>query len=372
MSDQEQNLREFGAIISALLRGEDIDRETAKNCWLQICEEAQPDLQQGAFMAALSAKGETPAEIAGTFEALYEADTTKVKLDIDQPIIDNCGTGADTLKTFNISTAAAIVAASQDVIVVRHAARAISSNCGAIDVIEALGVNVETDIDIPKQSIEKAGIGAWNAFLPQVHPKTLGRVLSQVRFGSTINIVGPLLNPTMPEYKVMGVPSIDMIDIEAKTLRELGIKRGFLMYGLDNNSDKGMDELSTLGTSKFAELNADGSITHGEMTPADFGMSYAQYHDVASSRDIQKDATALVRVLMGVDQGAKEDIVCLNSAPLLYLMSKVSTLEDGVAMARKAIRNGDALSKLQDWVRWQNANQDDGLNTLQGIIAKAH
>lgn len=371
MEYHEQELRDFGAVISALTRGEDIDRETAKSCWLQICEEAQPDLQQGAFMAALAAKGETPSEIAGTFEALYEADTTKVDLDVDQPIIDNCGTGADTLKTFNISTAAAIVAASQDVIVVRHAARAISSNCGAIDVIEALGVNVEAENHIPKQSIEKAGIGAWNAFLPQVHPKTLGRVLSQVRFGSTINIVGPLLNPTMPEYKVMGVPNVDMVDIEAKTLRELGIKRGFLMYGLDRNSDKGMDELSTLGTSKIAELHADGSITHGEITPSDFGMDFVDYEAVASSRDVIKDAVALTRVIIGADQGAKEDIVCLNTAPLLYLMGKVSTLEDGVALARKAIRDGSALNKLRDWVTWQNADPSDGIGTLDKMIEKA-
>lgn len=371
MQEEEQRLRAFGGVIQALTRGENIDRETARDCWLQICEESQPDLQQGAFMAALSAKGETPEEIAGTFEALYQADTTKVDLDIDGPIIDNCGTGADTLKTFNISTAAAIVTASCNVRVVRHAARAISSNCGAIDVIEALGVNVETGIDIPKQSIEKAGIGAWNAFLPQVHSKTLGRVLSQVRFGSTINIVGPLLNPTMPEYKVMGVPNEGMVDIEAKTLRELGIKRAFLMYGLDNNSEKGMDELSTLGKSVIAELNTDGSITHGTLDPADFGINYATYDDISSSRDVQKDAISLMEVIIGKEAGKKEDIVCLNAAPLLYVMGRVSSIEEGIAMARKAIKDGSALSKLKNWVRWQNVGEADGLPVLEKMISRA-
>lgn len=367
----EQALRDFGAVISQLVRGEDIDRETAKNCWLQICEESQPDLQQGAFMAALSAKGETPEEIAGTFEALYESDTAKVDLNVDQPMIDNCGTGADTLKTFNISTAAAIIAASCDVTVVRHAARAISSNCGAIDVIEALGVNVETDNHIPKQSIENAGIGAWNAFLPQVHPKTLGRVLSQVRFGSTINIVGPLLNPTMPEYKVMGVPNEDMVDIEAKTLRELGVKRAFLMYGKDNNSDKGMDELSTLGVSAIAELKADGSIQHGTLDPTEFGISLTEYDTIASSRDVNRDATQLLRVITGKDGGAKEDIVCLNAAPLFYVMGKVQTLGDGIAMARQAIKSGAAELKLRDWVKWQNIEPDAGMPVYEKMLAQA-
>lgn len=367
----EQSLREFGAVISTLVRGENIDRATAKKCWLEICEETQPDLQQGAFMAALSAKGETPEEIAGTFEALYESDTAKVKLDIDGPMIDNCGTGADTLKTFNISTAAAIIAASCDITVVRHAARAISSNCGAIDVIEALGINVETDNDIPKQSIENAGIGAWNAFLPQVHPKTLGRVLSQVRFGSTINIVGPLLNPTMPEYKVMGVPNENMVDIEAKTLRELGVKRAFLMFGKDENSDKGMDELSTLGVSAIAELTADGNIIHGTLDPRDYGLNLTDYDSVASSRDVTRDAAELLRVITGKENGAKEDIVCLNTAPLLYVMGKVSSLGDGIAMARQAIKNGSAESKLRDWVTWQNLDPEAGKPIYNAMLARA-
>jgi anthranilate phosphoribosyltransferase len=372
MDDNEQRLRDFGAIIAQLIRGQNISRETAKQCWSQICEETQSDLQQGAFMAALAAKGETPEEIAGTFEALYDLDTTKVKVNTAEPLIDNCGTGADTLKTFNISTAAAILAAACGVNVVRHAARAISSNCGAIDVIEALGVDVEAGLDIPKQSIENAGIGTWNAFLPSVHPKTLPRVLSQVRFGSTINIVGPLLNPTMPDYKVMGVPNTDMVDIEAKTLRELGMKRAFVMHGLEQGSDKGMDELSTLGTSKFAELKENGNIEHGTLTPEQFGMKTANYDEIASSRDVEQDAVSMLRVILGNDEGPRTDIVCLNAAPVLYLMGKATNLEEGIAMSRHAVKSGAALSKLRDWVRWQNENPNAGIPTLEKMIAKAH
>ncbi len=354
MEFDETRLRDFGITITRLSRGENISRAEARDCWRQICNEEQPDLQQGAFIAALMAKGETPDEIAGTFEALYEFDTTKVTVDTPEPIIDNCGTGADTLKTFNISSAAAIVAAACGLYVVRHAARAISSKCGAIDVIEALGVNVESAPELPKQSIEKAGIGAWNAFLPSIHPKTLGRVLSQIRFGSTINIVGPLLNPTMPEYKVMGVPNVGMIDVEAKTMKELGVKRAFVMHGLETGSDKGMDELSTVGPSKFAELRPDGSIEHGSLTPEQFGLKPAKFEDIASSGDVGRDATALLRVITGADQGPRSDIVCLNAAPMLYVMGKAATLEEGIAMSRQAIASGAALTKLRDWVTWQN------------------
>jgi anthranilate phosphoribosyltransferase len=168
-----------------------------------------------------------------------------------QPLIDNCGTGADTLKTFNISTGAAIIASACGLYVVRHAARAISSNCGAIDVVEALGVNVESAPQLPKQSIENAGICAWNAFLPTVHPKTLARVLSQIRFGSAINLLGPRLNPTRPDYKVMGGPTRELIGFEVQTLREIAFKRA-LSCRVDEKTDKGMDEVSTLGPPNIA------------------------------------------------------------------------------------------------------------------------
>lgn len=371
MDDEEKRLRQFGAIIARLCRGEDISRAEARECWRQICAEEQPDLQQGAFIAALKAKGETPGEIAGTFEALYELDTTKVDIETPEPLIDNCGTGADTLKTFNISTAAAVVAAASGACVVRHAARAISSNCGAIDVIEALGVNVESVPELPRQSIARAGIGAWNAFLPSVHPRTLGRVLSRIRFGSTINVVGPLLNPTMPALKVMGVASPEMIEIAPETLRELGFRRAFVMLGLEDGGERCMDELSTVGPSHVAELRPDGAIERATLTPEELGVPRARYQDIASSRDVEADAVALLRVILGKDDGARSDIVCLNAAPVVYTAGKVGTLADGIAMARHAIASGAALAKLRDWVTWQNDRPEDGLPRLDGMIAKA-
>jgi anthranilate phosphoribosyltransferase len=368
MESREESWRKFGSIVVRLTRGEDISREEARDCWRQICEEEQSDLQQGAFIGALKAKPETPEEVAGTFEALYEHDTIKVKVSTPEPLIDNCGTGADTLKTLNISTGAAIVASACGLYVVRHAARAISSHCGAIDVVEALGVNVESAPEVPKQSIEKAGICAWNAFLPSIHPKTLARVLSQIRFGSAINLVGPLLNPTMPSYKVMGVPTKDMIDIEVKTLRELGFKRAFVMHGLEEETGKGMDEVSTLGPTHVSELREDGTIESYILTPEDFGLKRPQFDELASSRDVRKDALALLRVLMGKDQGPRSDIVCLNAAPLLYVMGKAKDLKEGLQSARNAIENGSALGKLRDWVTWQNIKPEDGLPVLEKMI----
>ena len=371
MRSREESLRNFGAIVDRLLRGENITRAEARDCWRQICEEEQPDLQQGAFIAALKAKPETPEEVAGTFEALYEHDTIKVKVETPEPLIDNCGTGADTLKTFNISTGAAIIAAACGLYVVRHAARAISSNCGAVDVVEALGVNVESAPELPKQSIERAGICVWNAFLRSVHPKTLPRLLSQHRFGSTINLVGPLLNPSMPRYKVMGVPSVAAAALEVQILKELGFERAFVMHGLDEATGKGMDELSTMGPTHVAELFPGGHIESYVITPAEVGLRRGRFEELASSRDVQQDAFALLRVIAGKDNGPRSDIVCLNAAPLLHVMGKARDLRDGLDMARQAVADGSALMKLRAWVSSQNERPEDGLQVLERMLEQA-
>jgi anthranilate phosphoribosyltransferase len=370
MPSGDERLREFGSIVARLIRGEDITRAEARDCWRQICAEEQPELHQGAFMAALKAKPETPEEVAGTFEALYEYDTLKVDVSTPEPLIDNCGTGADALKTLNISTGAAIVAAACGLTVVRHAARAVTSNCGAIDVIEALGVNVESVPHAPKASIEQAGICAWNGSSPAIHPK-LAHVISHIRFGSTLNLVGPLLNPTMPSYKVMGVSSLEAVGLEVRILRELGFKRAFVMHGLDATTGKGMDELSTLGPTHISELFPDGRMDSYVIAPEDLGLRRATFEDLASSRDVRRDALALLRVITGKDDGPRSDIVCLNAAPLLYVMGKARDLRDGLAMARAAVADGGALAKLRQWVRWQNVRPEDGLPVLERMLERA-
>ena len=370
MTPDEARLRDFGAIVERLMRKESISRAEAKECWRQICHGEQPALQQGAFIAALAAKPETLDEIAGTFDALYEYDTTKVAIDPPEPFIDNAGTGGDTLKTFNISTAAAIVAAACGLYVVRHCSRAISSNCGAVDVVEALGVDVECGPEFPKQSIERIGICAWNGFVPWLRPKFMRRMPAEIRFGTTINFVGPLLTPTMPSYKVIGVKSLESVDFQPLLLRELGFKRAFVMFGLDDESGRGIDELSTLGPSHIAELRPDGSIARSVVTPEELGLARARYRDIASTREVEREALTLLRVVAGEDRGPREDIVCLNAAPLLYVMGRTDGLAEGVELARAAIRDGRALQKMRDWARVQNPAPETGLARLDHMLAR--
>ncbi|HUG78485.1 MAG TPA: anthranilate phosphoribosyltransferase [Burkholderiales bacterium] len=370
MQANEDRFRWFGAIVGRLIRGENITRDEARECWRQICEEQQPETHQGAFIAALRAKGETLEEVAGTFEALYAYDTIKVSVLAPEPLIDNCGTGGDTLKTLNISTGAAILSAACGLTVVRHASRAVSSHCGAIDVIEALGVNVESAPELPKQSIERAGIGAWNGFSSAVHPRMLGRVGSQIRFSSTINLVGPLLNPTMPSHKVMGVATPAALDLEPRILKELGFKRAFVMHGTDEATGKAMDELSTLGPSHVSELLPDGTIERYTIAPEDLNLPRGNLRELASSGDLEQDALALLRVIAGKDDGPRSDIVCLNAAPLLFITGKATGLREAIDMAREAAANGSALKKLRAWVSWQNGRPEDGLPTLEKMLKR--
>ena len=142
----------------------------------------------------------------------------------------------------------------------------------------------------------------------------------------------------MPSYKVMGVATPDMIDIEVRTLRELGFKRAFVMHGLEHGSDRGMDELSTVGPSHVAELHPDGRIERSIIAAEDLGVAPARFEDLASTRDVKQNALRLLGVILGKDAGPRADIVCLNAAPLLYVMGKARNLEEGIAMARAAIR----------------------------------
>jgi len=142
------------------------------------------------------------------------------------------------------------------------------------------------------------------------------------------------------------------------------------MHGLDEQSGKGMDEVSTVGPTHVAELNEDKTIKTYDLRPEDFGIQRARFEDVASSRDVHKDALALLKVLAGKDKGPRYDIVCLNAAPLLYATDKAKDLRAGLEMAREAVTDGRALKKLRDWVSWQNETPEKGLPTLEKMLAQ--
>jgi anthranilate phosphoribosyltransferase len=367
----EEKLKGFGAKVDALIKGNDISRGEAREMFRQVLLNEQPDLQQGAFLAAITAKGATPEELAGSWEAIYDIDTVKVKVDVPGPLVDNCGTGMDTLKTFNISTAASIIAAANGIHMAKHGARAITSRCGTVDIVEALGVDVECDAAMVKRSIENAGIGMFNGMSPKTHPQALYRILSQVRFGTVLNIAASLANPAMPTYGVRGVYSKEMIMPTIRTMKEIGYKRAFVVHGLDANGQRGLDEMSTIGKSYAAELHADGSITESQIDYADLGIKRSEEKEILCHLDKDKEALLMLRLLTGEDRGARKDIVCLNAAPVLYISGKAKDLRDGYEKAQLMLESGKAAAKLKEWVRWQNAEAAPKVDLLERMMERA-
>ncbi|MEQ4487447.1 MAG: anthranilate phosphoribosyltransferase [Dehalococcoides mccartyi] len=365
----ENRVKNFGAVISRLISKENLNREEVKDCFCQIMRNEQPDLQQGAFMAALTAKGETAPEIAGVWEAIYEQDTVRVKPLVNKPLVDNCGTGMDSLKTFNISTAASIVAAAGGVVLAKHGARALSGSLGTIDMLESLGVDVETDVETVRRSIETAGIGIFNGMSAKVHPQALFRILSQIRFGTTLNIAGSLANPALPRYAVRGVYSAELLQPVAEVMREIGYKKALVIYG-SAPGGRGMDELSVLGESRIAELGEDGQIIKCSLSPADFGLKPGRAEDIITSVDKQRETLRLLSILSGGENGAAFDAVCLNAAPVFYIAGEADSLQQGHAKAAEIIRSGAAIAKLRQWVQTQNSNPQAGLARLDSLLAE--
>ncbi|VVB72848.1 Anthranilate phosphoribosyltransferase [uncultured archaeon] len=372
MDIYEESLRYFGSKVDCMIKGQSLSRKDASLLFGQILCNEQPDLQQGAFLAAITAKGATPEEIAGIWEAIYELDTVKVHPDVDGPLVENCGTGMDSIKTFNISTAASIVAAADGILMAKHGARAITSRCGAVDIMETLGVDVECDASLVKKSIERAGIGIFNGMSSKVHPQALCRILSHIRFGTILNIAGSLANPAQPAYGVRGVFSAEMVSPIARAMAEIGYKRAIVMHGRSYDGCRGMDELSTLGRSVIAELTEDGEIKEYSLSARELGVKAADETTLLHNGDRMEEAKRLLRVLAGSDRGCRRDIVCLNAAPLLCITDRASSLKEGMERAADIIDRGLAIKKLRSWVEEQNASPEQRLQMLDEMLEKAY
>ncbi|MCE5297070.1 MAG: anthranilate phosphoribosyltransferase [Euryarchaeota archaeon] len=365
----EENLKYFGSKVDALIKGHDLTRAEAKDLFLEVLLNKQPDLQQGAFLAAMTAKGATPEELAGSWEAIYDIDTVKVRPEVSGPLVDNCGTGMDTIKTFNISTAASIVAAADGIFMAKHGARAITSKCGTVDVVEALGVDVECDVSVVKRSIENAGIGMFNGTSGKVHPQALGRILSQIRFGTVLNMAGSLANPALPTYGVRGVYSLEMLMPVAQTMKEIGYRRAYVVHGMDAQERRGLDELSTLGPTHVAELTEDGNIETFAISYEGLGIDQADEKVIMCKLNREAEAIEQVRVLSGEDHGSRRDIVCFNAAPIMYITGHASSLEEGYHKACDLIDSGKALKKLTGWVaQQQSGDASEKVEKLERII----
>lgn len=363
----KQEDRNFGAVITRVLRGEELSRSQARDAFRVVLDDATSEMQQGAFLAALAARGETPDEVAGAWEAIYRLDTEKVSIDVADPLVENSGTGMDSYKTFNVSTAASILAAAGGVRMARHGARAITSVCGTVDLVEALGVDVECGVDVVANSVRESGIGLFNGMSSRVHPRALGRILSKIAFGSTLHTAASLANPAMPRRAVRGVYARDRVLPVAKVMRAVGYERALVVYGGIDGSERGMDEASVCGTTDVAELFETGAIHTFSVRPEEWGSGLHDPAPLAPASDRTTEARAFVSLMRGATDGARRDAAVLNAGLIIYVAGGAATVRDGMAVAAASLRDGSAYRTLERWVSTQNREPEAGLRTLRGL-----
>jgi anthranilate phosphoribosyltransferase len=293
----------------------------------------------GALLTALAIRGETEEEIAGAAAAMRAA---AVRVDPGPgPVVDTCGTGGDGSRTFNISTAAAVVVAAAGVKVAKHGNRSITSLCGSADVLEALGVKIDAAPAAVERCIREARIGFL--FAPAFHPamKHAGPVRRELGIRTVFNILGPLTNPAGADRQVIGVPRPELTRTTAAVLARLGSRRAMVVHSAD-----GLDEISVGAPTTVTELSA-GSIRTFELDPAELGLARAG--KAALTVGSKDESAAAIREVLAGRPGPRRDVVLLNAAAALLVADAVADWAEGLAAAARAVDSGAAAGTLERW-----------------------
>ena len=327
--------------IKAVVAGRDLPQTEAGLIMEQIMTGEATPAQIAAFLTALHIKGETDAEIAGMAEVMREK---AVHVPHDMPVLDTCGTGGDATNTFNISTAAAFVAAGAGVTVAKHGNRAMSSKCGSADVLEGLGVSIELDADGVARCLSEAGIGFM--FAQKFHPamRYAGPVRREIGIRTVFNVLGPLANPARAEYQVVGVAAEPLAEKLANALGRMGTRHALVVHGND-----GMDELSLTAPSTVWEVRAGQSPRRFEVDPAELGLRPAPRESLLGGTVADNVAT-IQALLDGAERGPRRDIVLLNAAAGLLAAERVGDLQEGLMVAADALDRGTARGRLDQLV----------------------
>ncbi len=368
---EENKMQEFGRIIGQLGQGRDIGRESSRECYRQILLSEQPDLQQGAFLAAHIAKGPTVAEIAGCWDAIHQYDTALIDPDLPEAPVDIVGTGSDALKTVNVSSPVSVIVAACGPYVAKKGAQRVTGVSGASEVFAQFGVDLAAPLELAGRSLERNGL----AYLPGESFLKAGwaRLVQHMRFTSIFNIVGPLTMPC-PSTKtmVLGVYRRDLARMMAEICREIGVEKALCMYGTSSEhpQDQGIDEVSVCGPTHCVELSG-GQLREYTLTPGDFGLSNHKYEQIASKGDARGNALAAISVLAGLQDSPLADFLAANAAAVLKLTGHAASLPQGVDMARQAIAEGKTLEKLRSLVTTQSRDASAAEAALDGLLAQA-
>ena len=324
--------------------GAALTREQAAAVLVEILTGDVPEVETAALLTVMATRGEQAAELSGFVDVMRQRVTPVPLTDEERSeLVDTCGTGGGGPLTFNISSGAALVAASAGAKVAKHGNRAVTSRCGSADVLEALGVPIDLNPELAAACLRETGF--MFLFAPHYHPamKAVGSLRRALGFRTIFNLCGPLTNPAGARSQVIGVLAPSKVLLVGRTLAALGAKHAFIVHGTD-----GIDELTTTGESIVARVieseTGESLLKAARVTPDMAGLERSTLEQFTGG-DIQTNASLLYDVLTGIP-GARRDIVLLNAAAALVAAGMASDLKHGVSLGAEAIDSGEAAATL--------------------------
>ena len=336
--------------IQKLVDGTDLTHEESTSSMKEIMSGAATNAQIGAFLTALRTKGETTEEITAFTKVMKEC-CNRIHPQVKGRLVDTCGTGGDKIKTFNISTTAAFVAAGADISVAKHGNRSVTSKCGSADVLERVGLNLNIATEEVEEAIEEVGIGFM--FAPAFHPAMKYSIGPRRELGirTVFNVLGPLTNPADATAQLLGVYDPRLTEPLAYSLKSLGCEEAMVVHGLD-----GLDEISTVGKTRISWLR-NGEVTTMEMSPKDFGIKQAKLEDIRGTTP-EESAELTFKILYGgiYADDPRREIVQLNGAAAIIVAGRAEDFGYGIETAKESIESGGAYKKLKELVRFSGGD----------------
>jgi anthranilate phosphoribosyltransferase len=336
---------EVRAAIARLVEGDALTESEMESVVLQFMDGKATPAQIGGFLAALRTKGETIDEITGGVRAM-RANAVSVRPQA-RVIVDTCGTGGDASHTFNISTAAALIAAGAGITVAKHGNRAMSGSVGGADVLEALGVRIDAPAEIVAGCIDQIGIGFL--FAQMFHPamKHVAAPRRELGIRTIFNLLGPLSNPAGARRQLIGVFAAQWTEPMARALARLGSEHALVVHGTD-----GLDEISLTAATNVSELRG-GEVRSYQIGPEEFGLRRCRLEDLKGG-DAKEAAEHVRAVVAGSAGEARTDIAVLNAAAAIYVGGGAESIAAGIGKARESIQSGSAARKLAGLVELTN------------------
>ncbi len=331
--------------INKLVEGKDLQSDEAAGVMNEILSGTATPAQIAGFLVGLRIKKATVEEIVAMAKMMRKY-SMRIAPAVDSPLVDIVGTGGDKIKTINISTIASFVVAAAGIKVAKHGNRAASGKCGSADLLERLGYKLDTAPEVVKGAIENVGIGFM--FAPIFHPamKNAAVPRREIGVGTTFNLLGPLTNPAGADSLVLGVPTLVLVQMMARCLKDLGTKNAMVVHGVD-----GLDEFSTIGNTHVIHLH-HGGFEARTYAPDDLGLKKASVQDIMGG-DVETNAKAACMILSNrMKNDAKTQAVIANAAAGFVVAEKAKDLKEGVQIAEETLNSGKCLAKLKEMVAY--------------------